>query len=386
LPEKYAENIRKNKDIAAFIAASISDTIWMIPFDPAEESFVSQSVYPLLGYQPDEFLVLNPSQVFNEESLEMFRQVIDYFREIRFPLRDNGEPQKYARIFEFRMIHSSAETIWVEASVNIYCAATGEPLGVLMALRDVSRRKKLEEDYTKQLNKQVELNNFKSQVISTISHEFRTPISVIYSNLQLLKKFRYNLDQSIQNDAFELTTMAIHSLSKTLDNLALLNQSNKGVLGFEMQDVQLIIECEKIATEISSIQQNQGRILTKFDFPDISVKTDNKLLHHILSNLLVNGLKFSPEGKPVEFTVRQNGDLVEFRIKDEGIGIPDDELSQVFESFYRGSNTRGIKGTGLGLSIVKRCVDLLKGNINIISKLDKGTEVIVNIPYERSEQ
>ncbi len=385
MSEKYAENIRKKDDIAGLISGSIGDVIWMVPFSVDEQSFVSDSIKALLGYSPEAFLELSVNKVLDASSYERFLQVLEYYKEIQFTITNNDKPGKFCRIFEFKFVDSAGKIIWVESVANVYCSRQKEPLGVIFSLRNITGRKKLEENYSRQLNKQLELNKFKSQVISTISHEFRTPISVIYSNLQLLKKFRYNIEEGIQNDAFELTTMAIHSLSKTLDNLTLLNQSNKGVLGFDMQDIDLEVECKKIATEINSIDDYSGRILTNFDIREKLVKMDKKLLHHILSNLIINALKFSPGEKKVEFNAMNKNGKIEFRVKDQGIGIPEEELNQIFESFYRGTNTKEIKGTGLGLSIVKRCVDVLNGKISIKSRLDNGTEAIVTIPYERSE-
>lgn len=371
--------------MSRLIPQSISDTIWIVPYEAGEKAFISDSVVTLLGYTPDDFDSLPPDKIMEPGSYERFLQVLEYYKEIRFVIGRKSQPVRYDRIFEFMFIHSSGRELWIEAASNPFINEEGEPVGVIFSLRDISGRKKQEEDYNKKLSEQLELNKFKSQVISTISHEFRTPISVIYSNLQLLKKFSYSLEEGIQKDAFELTTMAIHSLSKTLDNLTLLNRSNKGILGYELQDIDLELECKKIATEINSIEQYNGRITTKFDIFEKNIKMDKTLMHHILSNLIVNALKFSPAGKKIDFFVKSRNGKLEFNIRDEGIGIPEEELAQIFESFYRGSNTKDIKGTGLGLSIVKRCVDVLNGKINIVSHLDKGTLVKVTIPYERSE-
>jgi signal transduction histidine kinase len=155
-------------------------------------------------------------------------------------------------------------------------------------------------------------------------------------------------------------------------------------LSYNPVEFDLLDECKRIASEISSINHNNGRIVSKFDFPQGMVVMDKTLLNHVLSNLLMNALKFSSDDTKVEFSLEDiDGQQARFLVRDQGIGIPREDIEMVFESFYRGSNTKGTKGTGLGLSIVKRCIELQNGKIEVNSELEKGTEVNVILPYER---
>ena len=131
------------------------------------------------------------------------------------------------------------------------------------------------------------------------------------------------------------------------------------------------------------IEQNNHEGVTSGDQAGQD-RINKTLLNHVLSNLLVNALKFSSDDTKVEFSLSEvNSVQAMFIVRDYGIGIPEDDLELVYESFYRGTNVKGIKGTGLGLSIVKRCIELQKGRIEIISELEKGTQVNVILPYER---
>jgi signal transduction histidine kinase len=107
---------------------------------------------------------------------------------------------------------------------------------------------------------------------------------------------------------------------------------------------------------------------------------DEALLRHILSNLLSNGVKYSPAGTPVYFSARREGRDVVFTVKDSGIGIPESDLPKLFEAFQRGSNVGEIPGTGLGLVIIKRCVDLNNGSISVKSSPGSGTTFTVRVP------
>jgi signal transduction histidine kinase len=107
---------------------------------------------------------------------------------------------------------------------------------------------------------------------------------------------------------------------------------------------------------------------------------DENLLRPILTNLLSNAIKYSPEGGTVNFELVCQDEVVTFRIQDRGIGIPLEDLSQLFESFYRATNVGTIKGTGLGLSIVKKSVDLHGGQLAVESVVGVGTTFTVMLP------
>jgi signal transduction histidine kinase len=107
---------------------------------------------------------------------------------------------------------------------------------------------------------------------------------------------------------------------------------------------------------------------------------DERLLRQIFTNLLSNAIKYSPVGSTVRFDLECVDGVAQFRIQDEGIGIPDADLSGLFESFYRASNVGTIPGTGLGLAIAKKCVDVHGGQITVESLVDVGTTFTVTLP------
>jgi signal transduction histidine kinase len=107
---------------------------------------------------------------------------------------------------------------------------------------------------------------------------------------------------------------------------------------------------------------------------------DEKLLHHILTNLLINAIKYSEDGSPVEFTAICQPPKIIFQIRDRGIGIPQQDWQRLFEPFHRASNVGSRQGTGLGLTIVKQCVDLHGGAIVFDTKVGEGTLFTVTLP------
>jgi signal transduction histidine kinase len=107
---------------------------------------------------------------------------------------------------------------------------------------------------------------------------------------------------------------------------------------------------------------------------------DERLVRHILVNLLSNALKYSPVDSVVRLTVATRADELVFEVEDAGIGIPEDDLPTLFEPFHRGANAADFDGTGLGLAMVKRCVDVHRGSIVVDSRIGRGTRFSVRLP------
>ena len=136
---------------------------------------------------------------------------------------------------------------------------------------------------------------------------------------------------------------------------------------------------EDIIEEMKVIQK-EGQQL-EFDYKGSHQFTsDKRMLKNIVINLVSNALKFSPERSTIWISVKNESSRLELVVKDEGVGIPEEDQQHLFDTFFRAKNVINIQGTGLGLTIVKRYLDLLKGNIELISSYGKGTTVKVFLP------
>jgi signal transduction histidine kinase len=158
-----------------------------------------------------------------------------------------------------------------------------------------------------------------------------------------------------------------------------------------LEALDIIDFCQHLTAEIEA-SYNQHKIDFSVDLEaeiisnSLIIQFDQKLLRQIITNLLTNAIKYSPEHNLVKFSLNKGNNQVIFKVIDSGIGIPEVDKANLFTSFHRASNVGNIAGTGLGLSIVKKCVDLHKGEIRIDSQLGKGTTVTVTIPYRRLNQ
>lgn len=231
------------------------------------------------------------------------------------------------------------------------------------------------------LNREKELNKIKSHFVSMASHELRTPISIIWSALDLLENFNDRMSDKEKSDMLTEIRFATERLNRLLDDILITSKVEAGKLEFNPEPLNLEMFCQKIVREFEIMDaQNHDLQFVMIGSCGLAIM-DEKLLRHILSNLLSNALKYSPSGSPVYFKIDcRNGNVVTFQVKDEGIGIPSENQKHLFKSFYRADNVGEISGTGLGLFIVKQCVDLHSGIINVKSEVDKGTEFTVILP------
>jgi signal transduction histidine kinase len=167
-------------------------------------------------------------------------------------------------------------------------------------------------------------------------------------------------------------------MAKLMEEVLLLGRADSGKMEFKPAPLDLAAFCGRIISQVQSA--TSGRCPIQFRPGLLSPACgDEALLHPMLTNLLTNAVKYSPEGSPVEFTLEQHGDEAIFRIKDSGIGIPAADQKQLFTAFYRGRNATHLPGSGLGLVIVKRCVELHRGQVACESAEGKGTTFTVRL-------
>ena len=167
-----------------------------------------------------------------------------------------------------------------------------------------------------------------------------------------------------------------------LDDVLTYGKSEAGELRLIISKIILVDFVTKIVEEVGHGTKNTHLINTDLNqLPEI-IMTDEKLLRNVFINLLTNSIKFSPGRNCVYLSLRGEGNELTLAVRDEGIGIPEDEADKIFEPFIRGKATGSIQGTGLGLSIVKKAVELLRGSIQAESRLGVGTTFTVKIPIE----
>ena len=253
-------------------------------------------------------------------------------------------------------------------------------------LTDLTERNRLETEAREnerlriELDEEKEINQLKERFTSMVSHEFRTPLTVILTASDLLDAYHDRLTPEKRTKYVRSIQEQIKLLIQLLDDVLDLSIAQSGKLDCVPKPMDIGDLCRDIFEQLqfSDVGVHQFSFTNRFPYKEVNL--DEHLLRHILFNLLSNALKYTPEAGEVRFELSGEEHVVIFQISDRGIGIPESDLSHLFEPFHRGRNARHVEGTGLGLTIVKNNVEAHGGTITIESHEGIGTTFTVTIP------
>lgn len=230
------------------------------------------------------------------------------------------------------------------------------------------------------LDQEKQLGDLKTRFVNMVSHEFRTPLGITMSAVELMRHYDDRLPADQRRELCEDIYGATKNMAALMEQMLVLGRVEAGKLGCRPAPLDVATLVGKLTDECLSATSRKCPIITNCEGTLTGALGDESLLRHILGNLLTNAVKYSHSDSRVEFSARRDDVWVEFRVADQGIGIPEADHAHLFEAFHRGSNVGDIPGTGLGLVIVKRCVDLHDGTIVMQSAPHRGTTFTVRLP------
>lgn len=238
------------------------------------------------------------------------------------------------------------------------------------------------EELQKALDKLTELNQLKSNFISNISHELRTPLTHIKGYLDILADHSLGPLTASQEEALAVLQRSEDRLEQLIDDLLQFSLVAKGELELYLQRVAVkkLVETYLPQNQRKADQKDvQLEINIPGDLPEIRADADK--LAWVISQLLDNGIKFTPAGGQVVLDAVENEGQVEISVRDSGIGIPANRLDEIFEPFHQldGSVTRRYAGTGLGLAMVHQILKAHRVAIKVTSDPDSGTRVFFTL-------
>ncbi|MEH1899766.1 MAG: ATP-binding protein [Nostoc sp.] len=255
--------------------------------------------------------------------------------------------------------------------------------GTVCILRDISDRKRTEAAMQEALQQARELHRLKSQFITMVSHEFRTPLSVILVATESLKRYAHQWTPEKNQIRYNHIIGGVQRMTELLNDMLVMNRSGEHQTKFNPVPLNLEKFCQEL---IATLTTSEHPIIFKSQGNNRQICLDPTLLQLILTHLLCNAIKYSMDGGRVMFDLIFAPEQVTFSIRDEGIGIPLEDQDKLFIPFYRGSNVGNLAGTGIGLAIVKQCVERCQGIINVTSQVNQGTLIIVTLPIALVEQ
>ncbi len=240
------------------------------------------------------------------------------------------------------------------------------------------------EELSRALENEKNLNELKSRFVTTASHEFRTPLSTILSSAFLLEKYNDTNEVEKRKKHLRHIKDAVADMKNILEDFLSLGKLEEGLVSTNrtiipaadfISDIQNIIE----ETRPLCKKEQQIALLHTGSFP---VNIDRHIFRNILLNLISNAIKFSPESSTIQVECRMEKDQLTVTVKDEGIGISEEDQQHLFKRFFRAKNATNIQGTGLGLHIISKYLELLDGTIQLKSELNHGTTFTIIIPFK----
>ena len=283
-------------------------------------------------------------------------------------------------IKEVCLTDKKGKSFWFEYRYSPIKNSGGDISGVFFNSIDITERKDAEESMAHALETEKKLNELKSRFVSTVSHEFRTPLAGIFSNTQLIQRYYKKWTDDKMNQSLQRILDSVRVMTVMLEDVSLIGKEQSGRLKFRPEPMDLNSFALQMIEEAEQEQDAKGIVTLNADGNYTDISLDKVLLRHILLNLITNALKYSSIKPAVSLDIKKVDDSIKFVIGDNGIGIPEEDIHNIFEPFFRASNSSDFKGTGLGMSIVKQCVVIHGGKIEVESVLNKGTRVIVRIP------
>ena len=238
-------------------------------------------------------------------------------------------------------------------------------------------------DYLNRIEKEKQI---RQEFFSNASHELKTPITSIQGYAELLESGMI-VDEEMKADFARRIKKEAENMTGLINDILMISR-------LEAKDAEVVFSQVRISVLLDDILDSlkplaaQSQVFIHSDCQPISIEANPQQMKELLNNLITNAVKYNRPGGQVWIQIREKGDAMLIRVRDNGMGIPEDSLDRIFERFYRVDKGRSRKqgGTGLGLSIVKHIVSFYQGTIRVSSELDKGSEFVVELPLVREKR
>ncbi|QQG37413.1 MAG: PAS-domain containing protein [Micavibrio aeruginosavorus] len=235
------------------------------------------------------------------------------------------------------------------------------------------------QELEKALASEQEASALQKQFVNMVSHEFRTPLTIIDGHAQILHRKADEISAEDIRKRSKTIRSAVSRLISMMEGVLSSNMLKTGKLEIIPEPVDIRQFAADLCEDHAELAKDH-RIDLDCNALPAKVNVDKKILSLILTNLLSNAIKYTKDSPYIVVKLSLTDNWLSIRVKDNGIGIPYDELPQVFERYFRASTATGIPGTGIGLSLVKDLVALYQGSLEVNSDVGKGTEFLIRLP------
>lgn len=331
--------------------------------------YVNTAYERMTGYSEQELLGRNPRFLQGKDRDQAALE------KVRTCIRDEADCEVVIRNYR-----KDGQMFWNELKISPIYDPSGQLKYFVGIQSDVTQRKQLRETLEQTLEQEQHLNAFRSQIISLITHEFRTPLAIVQNSVEVLTKFADTVTEADRSKFIELANSSFSRLQRLVEDIAFVHDLHTHEFPYYLPRVNVAQLCrlEAITTNLTTNYSHQIdiKILDEYAI----VQADAELLRRSLKNLLTNAVNYSPPGSKIEIELKRQNSHLHLNIRDHGHGIASHEQTHIFEEFYRGENAISVSGAGLGLSIAKRCIERCGGQITFDSDPGIGSRFSVILP------
>ena len=371
-------NIQLNeaKNLYRLLAENTVDLVCLHNLDGTFE-YVSPSVKHLLGYKQEELLGKSPLDFAHPDDLSQLKDSIYKFIKLSEDITAQGRFKK-----------ANGTYIWLETKA-IFVKKNGIPVSMQTGTRDITLRIEAEEAIKNSLANEIKLNELRTNLVSTISHEFRTPMTTIRASTELIEMYLEGQEikhETKINKHTQTITSEIDRIVDLMNAVLTISKEDAGKTTFKPVNFDLKLMCYDLIDKYYSDEKFKRKIITNIGSGDrFPVFADKHLMEYTIFNVLNNAFKYSDVATNVVLNLFIETNRIYLEIIDSGIGIPKKDQLNLFNTFFRASNTYGIQGTGLGLYIIKTFTEKNGGNVKLKSELGKGTKVALDFPIHKTK-
>ena len=241
------------------------------------------------------------------------------------------------------------------------------------------RQQKLTDQLEAALEAEKELNGLHRQFVSLVSHEFRTPLAIIDGTAQRLMKRAGDLPLERMIEGLGTCRRAVTRLIRLMESVLASSRLDAGTIKIDKKPCQIRDLLEEICRNQTEVSASHEAVM-HLDGLTETILADDTLLHQIFSNFISNAIKYSPNSNQIWITGKTEEEFVIVSIRDNGLGMTEDDLEKLFSRFFRASTSNGIPGTGIGLHLAKHLVEMHGGRVDVDSVLGKGSTFTVQLP------
>lgn len=340
---------------------------------------VNKGALQNIGYSLEELKLMSPVDIKPEYSRNQLLKKIK-------PLIESTIDK-----LKFITIHQRKDGTTYPVEVHLQKSVTEGSAALIAIILDITEQ----EEYTKTLEKTVaqrtsqlekalavekELNELKTKFLSLVSHEFKTPLSGILTSATLVGKYKKEEQQEKRDKHLLIIKSKVKYLDHIINDFLSIERLEGGIVNYKFSRFPLSKVINEVIYDANMLLKEGHHIEYPEDIDAIFIDFDEKILVLILSNLINNAIKYSAEDTTVYLSAIKNDDTLVITIRDEGIGIPENEQKYIFNRYFRAENALLNQGTGIGLNIVKSHLENLGGTISFTSIENKGSEFTVKIP------